>query len=329
MSAKTRILVPGPIRERVLERLKDRFDVVRIERADPALLARSEAAAVSGIAVSGGVDAALIEHLPSLEIIASFGVGYDGVDVSAAASRGIAVTNTPDVLNDEVADTAIGLLLNTLRRFPQAETWLREGRWKREGAFPLTPLTLRGRTVGIYGLGRIGLAIAERLKGFGVGIAYHTRRPRADVPYAYYPSLIEMAEAVDTLIAIVPKTAETHRTIDAAVLRALGPNGVLINIGRGWTVDEEALAQALENGVIAAAGLDVFYDEPHVPEALLALSNVSLLPHVASASVATRDAMADLVADNLRAWFDTGAALTPVPETPFTRKTGAAPESLR
>jgi len=323
MSAKTRILVPGNIRERVLERLKERFDVVRIERADPALLARSEAAAISGVAVSGGFNAALIEHLPALEIIASFGVGYDGVDVSTAASRGIAVTNTPDVLNDEVADTAIGLLLNTLRQFPRAEAWLREGRWKREGAFPLTPLTLRGRTVGIYGLGRIGLAIAERLKGFGVGIAYHTRRPRADVPYAYYSSLIEMAQAVDTLIAIVPKTAETHRTIDAAVLRALGANGVLINVGRGWTVDEEALAHALENGVIAAAGLDVFYDEPDVPEALLALPNVSLLPHVASASVATRDAMADLVADNLHAWFDTGAALTPVPETPFTRKTGA------
>ena len=322
MTAKTRILVPGTIRERVLDRLKDAFDVVRIERADPALLARSEAASISGAAVSGRFDAALIEHLPGLEIIASFGVGYDGVDVAAASAHGIAVTNTPDVLNDEVADTTIGLLLNTVRQLPQAETWLREGRWKREGAFPLTPLTLRGRTVGIYGLGRIGLAIAERLKGFGVGIAYHTRRPRADVSYAYYPSLTELAQAVDTLIAIVPKTEETHRTIDAAVLRALGPNGVLINVGRGWTVDEDALISALRDGTIAAAGLDVFYDEPNVPEALLVLPNVSLLPHVASASVATRDAMADLVVDNLAAWFDKGEALTPVPETPFRRKTG-------
>lgn len=322
MSVKTRILVPGLIRERVLERLKERFDVVRIERADPALIARSEAAGISGAAVSGRFDAALIEHLPALEIIASFGVGYDGIDVSAAAARGIAVTNTPDVLNDEVADTAIGLLLNTVRRLPQAETWLRDGRWVRDGAFPLTPLTLRGRKAGIYGLGRIGLAIAERLKGFGIEIAYHTRRPRADVPYAYHSSLAELAEAVDTLIAIVPKTPETHRTIDAAVLRALGPGGVLINVGRGWTVDEDALAAALKDGVIAAAGLDVFYDEPHVPQALLDLPNVSLLPHVASASVATRDAMADLVADNLDAWFDRGVALTPVPETPFTRKAG-------
>ncbi len=242
--------------------------------------------------------------------------------MATAAARGITVTNTPDVLNNEVADTTIGLLLNTVRQLPQAEAWLREGHWKREGAFPLTPLPLRGRTVGIYGLGRIGLAIAERLKGFGVGIAYHTRRPRADVPYAYYPSLMELAKAVDTMIAIVPKTAETHRTIDMAVLQALGPNGVLINVGRGWTVDEDALVSALKAGTIAAAGLDVFYDEPNVPEALLALPNVSLLPHVASASVATRDAMADLVVDNLAAWFDTGAALTPVPETPYTRKTG-------
>lgn len=322
MSAKTRILVPGAIRDRVLDRLAETFDLVRIERADPALLARSEAASISGVAVSGNFPAAMIEHLPALEIIASFGVGYDGVDVAAAAARGIAVTNTPDVLNDEVADTAIGLLLNTVRRFPQAEAWLRDGRWVREGAFPLTPLSLRGRKAGIYGLGRIGVAIAERLKGFGVDIAYHTRRPRDGVPYAYYPSLIELAEAVDILIAIVPKTPETHKTIDAGILQALGPNGVLINVGRGWTVDEAALAAALKDGVIAAAGLDVFYDEPNVPQALLDLPNVSLLPHVASASVATRDAMADLVADNLFAWFERGAALTPVPETPFTRKAG-------
>ncbi|MGB3815818.1 MAG: 2-hydroxyacid dehydrogenase [Shinella sp.] len=320
MTAKTRILVPGKIRERVLDRLKDAFDVVRIDKADPSLLARSEAASITGVAVSGAFGAAMIEHLPALEVIASFGVGYDGVDVAAAAARGIAVTNTPDVLNDEVADTAIGLLLNTVRRFPQAESWLREGRWKREGAFPLTPLSLRGRRAGIYGLGRIGLAIAERLKGFGLDIAYHTRHPREGVPYAYYPSLTALAEAVDILIAIVPKTAQTHKTVDAAVLRALGPNGVLINVGRGWTVDEDALAVALRDGVIAAAGLDVFYDEPNVPQALLDLPNVSLLPHVASASVATRDAMADLVADNLFAWFGQGAALTPVPETPFARK---------
>lgn len=329
MAARTRILVPGAIRERVLERLRDDFDIVRIARADPALLSGPEAASISGVAVSGDFGAAMIAHLPALEIIASFGVGYDDVDVPAAAGRGVAVTNTPDVLNDEVADTTIGLLLNTVRQLPRAESWLREGRWKREGPFPLTPLSLRGRRAGIYGLGRIGLAIAERLKGFGIEIAYHTRRPREDVPYAYHPSLAELAGAVDILIAIVPKTPQTHRTIDAGVLRALGANGVLINVGRGWTVDEEALAAALGDGTIAAAGLDVFYDEPNVPQALLDLPNVSLLPHVASASVATRDAMADLVADNLLAWFGRGAALTPVPETPFTRKDRAVRERLR
>lgn len=327
--SRPRILIPGIIRERVVDRLKDAFDIVRIDSADPSLLARSEAASVSGVAVAGRFDAAMIAHLPALEIIASFGVGYDGVDVSAATERGVVVTNTPDVLNDEVADTAIGLLLNTVRLFPQAEAWLREGRWQRDGAFPLSPLSLRGRKAGIYGLGRIGLAIARRLEGFGLDIAYHTRRPREGVPYAYHPSLMALAQAVDILIAIVPKTPETHRTIDADILEALGSNGVLINVGRGWTVDEPALIAALKNGVIAAAGLDVFYDEPNVPDGLLDLPNVSLLPHVASASVATRDAMADLVADNLLAWFERGQAVTPVPETPFTRKSGQHPESLR
>lgn len=322
MAARPRILVPGAIRERVLDRLEGAFEIVRIERADPALLDAAEAAAISGVAVSGAFGAAMFDRLPALEIVASFGVGYDGVDVAAANRRGVVVTNTPDVLNEEVADTAIGLLLNTVRRFPQAEAWLREGRWVHEGAFPLTPLTLRGRKAGIYGLGRIGMAIARRLQGFGIEVAYHSRRRREDVPYAYHASLKDLAEAVDTLIAIVPKTPDTYKTIDAEILSALGPNGVLINVGRGWTVDEEALAAALRERVIAAAGLDVFQDEPNVPQALLDLPNACLLPHVGSASVATRDAMADLVADNLLAWFAHGAALTPVPETPFTRKTG-------
>ena len=326
MVKKIRILVPGAIRGRVVDRLDDRFEIVRIDRDDPALLTPDDAATISGAAVSGAFGAALIGSLPALEMIAGFGVGYDGIDVAAAAARGVVVTNTPDVLNDEVADTAIGLLINTVRQLPRAEAWLREGRWAGEGAFPLSPLSLRGRRAGIYGLGRIGMAIAERLKGFGIPVAYHTRRRREGVPYAYYPSLQELAAAVDILIAIVPKTAETYRTVDAAVLRALGPNGVLINVGRGWTVDDEALAAALRDGTIAAAGLDVFHDEPNVPEAFLDLPNMSLLPHVASASVVTRDAMADLVADNLVAWFTRGEALTPVPETPVPHR---AAERLR
>jgi lactate dehydrogenase-like 2-hydroxyacid dehydrogenase len=316
---RTRVLVPGKINQRVIDRLVGQFEVVRIESADPALVT-PDMQDVKAVAVAGRLPGALMDVLPQLEIIANFGVGYDGVEVAHAAAKGIAVSNTPDVLTEEVADTAVGLLLNTLRQLPQAEQWLRQGRWSREGAFSLSPLSLRGRSVGLYGLGRIGLSIARRLEAFGVSIAYHTRSPREGLPYAYHPTLVGLAAAVDTLIVIVPGTEATRRTVDAQVLAALGSNGVLINVGRGSTVDEPALIAALQSGVIAGTGLDVFENEPQVPDALMALPNVSLLPHVASASVVTRNAMADLVVDNIAAWFATGRALTPVPETPFTRR---------
>ncbi|MFA7413554.1 MAG: 2-hydroxyacid dehydrogenase [Rhizobium sp.] len=315
-NSRATILVPGRIHPRVVERLQEHFDLLRVPHAAELELAEADASKVRGVAVSGALPASWIARLPNLEVVSSFGVGYDGVNVAAAAARGIIVTNTPDVLNDEVADTAIALLINTIRRLPQAETWLRQGKWVNEGAFPLSPLSLKGRHVGIHGLGRIGMEIARRLEPFKVKISYHTRRPRTDVDYGYYPSLTALAEAVDTLISIVPKTPETYKAINRDVLAALGSNGVLINVGRGWTVDEDALIAALEDGTIAAAGLDVFQDEPNVPEALLDFPNVSLLPHVASASVPTRNAMADLVADNLISWFVTGKALTPVPEAP-------------
>jgi len=318
---RPRILVPGRMSKRVLDRLPDHFEPVFVPAADPALVTADMASSVLGIAAQGKIPADFMDAFPNLEIVANFGVGYDGVDAGHAAKRGVVVTNTPDVLTEEVADTAIGLLINTVRQLPAAEQWLRQGRWAKEGAFALSPLTLRGRTVGLYGLGRIGLSIARRLESFGVSIAYHTRTPREGLAYSYYPTLKGMAEAVDTIIAIVPGTESTRRTVNAEVLQALGPQGVLINIGRGTTVDEAALTDALQRGVIAAAGLDVFENEPHVPDALLTLPNVSLLPHVGSASQATRNAMADLVVDNLIAWFETGAALTPVDETPFERKT--------
>ncbi|MBB4955161.1 lactate dehydrogenase-like 2-hydroxyacid dehydrogenase [Agrobacterium vitis] len=310
------ILALGKIHPRVLERLAPVSEVLRIAPGQPVELSAADLARVNGIAVAGTVSAALIDTLPNLQIIANFGVGYDGVDVEAAARRGIIVTNTPEVLDDEVADTTIALLLNTLRQFYTAETYLREGRWEKEGPFPLSPLSLRGRHVGLYGLGRIGGEIASRLEPFKVKISYHTRKPKPGVAYSYQPSLKALAEAVDTLICIVPKTAETHKAIDADVLKALGPNGVLINVGRGWSVDDAALIAALKDRTIAAAGLDVFYDEPKVPDDYLDLPNVSLLPHVASASVHTRNAMADLVVDNLIGWFDSGVVKTPVPETP-------------
>jgi len=319
---RPRILVPGKINKRVLDRLPDHFEPVFVAAADPALITPELAASVAGIAVQGKISADFMDAFEHLEIIANFGVGYDGVDAVHAGRKGIAVTNTPDVLTEEVADTTIGLLLNTVRQLPQAENWLRAGRWVRDGAFPLSPLTLRGRTVGLYGMGRIGLAIAKRLESFGVAIHYHTRTPREGLAYVYHSTLKAMAEAVDTIIVIVPGTDSTTRTINAEILAALGADGVLISVGRGSTVDEAALTEALQRGVIAGAGLDVFENEPHVGEDLMALENVSLLPHVGSASQATRDGMADLVVDNLVAWFTTGKALTPVPETPFTRKAG-------
>ncbi|EHS49136.1 D-isomer specific 2-hydroxyacid dehydrogenase NAD-binding protein [Rhizobium sp. PDO1-076] len=318
MSAeRVTVLIPGRIHPRARARLAERFELLEITSADQPGLTQTQAATVVGAAVSGRFPAALMEALPNLKVIASFGVGYDGVDVQAAAARGIVVTNTPDVLNDEVADTAIALLLNTVRRLPAAENHLRAGRWVQDGPFALSPLSLKGRHVGIHGLGRIGLEIAARLEPFKVTISYHTRRPRSDVSYGYHDTLLGLASAVDTLISIVPKTPETIGAINADVLKALGPNGVLINVGRGTTVDEPALIKALQEGTIAAAGLDVFAEEPKVPAEFLDLDNVSLLPHVASASIPTRNAMADLVVDNLLAWFDTGRPLTPVPETPF------------
>ncbi len=309
------VLVPGKMHDRVLAQLKDRFEVISAERKETLDLDAETAKRIRGVAVSGAFPAAWFEQLPNIEIVASFGVGYDGIDARLAGSKGIIVTNTPDVLNDEVADTAIALLLNTVRELPKAENWLRAGNWKPGAAYPLTRFSLKGRHVGLYGLGRIGLEIARRLEPFKVKISYHTRSRHADAPYDYHLTLKGLAEAVDTLIAIVPKTPQTHKTVDAEVLSALGPDGIVINIGRGWTVDEDALTAALTAGTIGAAGLDVFYDEPHVPAGLLAAPNTVLVPHVGSASIPTRNAMADLVARNLISWFEQGEPVTPVAET--------------
>ena len=311
---KATILIPGRINPRVRERVEAEFDAIAIDSADPALLDGDTKAKISGIACATTINADFIDAFPNLAIIANFGVGYDAVDAKHAATRGVMVTNTPDVLSDEVADTAVGLLLNTVREFPKAETYLRAGRWATEGAYPLTSLTLRGRTIGIYGLGRIGLAIAKRLEAFGLPIHYHTRNKRDDVDYPWHESLAGLAEAVDTLIVVVPGGAATENAVNAHILDALGPQGVLISIGRGTTIDEDALIAALADRRIAAAGLDVFADEPNVPQALMDLPNACLLPHVASASVSTRNAMADLVVDNLAAWLDGRPAITPVPE---------------
>ncbi|MGC4026807.1 MAG: 2-hydroxyacid dehydrogenase [Mesorhizobium sp.] len=313
------ILVPGKLHPRSVQRIRETFNLVSVDAFDPSTFADDLKQTVRGVAVSpalGGafVGPAFIDALPKVEIISNFGVGYDGVDAAYAGKKDVMVTNTPDVLTEEVADTTLGLLLNTVRELARAENYLREGRWAREGAYPLTA-SLRGRKVGILGMGRIGQAVATRLEAFGLSVAYHNRRKADGLTYDYFPTLEGLAEAVDILISVVPGTKETEKVVNARVLQALGPDGVFINIGRGSTVDEAALAAALKGGVIRAAGLDVFANEPNVPQALLDLPNATLLPHVGSASVHTRDAMADLVVDNLIEWFSKGRALTPVPET--------------
>jgi lactate dehydrogenase-like 2-hydroxyacid dehydrogenase len=274
---------------------------------------------VRGIAIAytaNKIDGAFMSRFPKLEIVSSFGVGYDHVDAKWAGEHGIVVTNTPDVLNEEVADTALGLLLCTVREFPQAERHLRAGKWM-QSAYRLTPATLRDRTVGIVGMGRIGKAIARRLEAFGVPVVYHSRNPQAGVAYKYYPKLIDMARDVDTLMVIVPGGAGTKNLIDAEVLKALGPNGILINMARGSVVDEPALIKALKDRTILSAGLDVFVNEPKVPQELIDMDHVVLFPHLGSASVATRKAMDQLVVDNLKSWFSGKGPLTPVPETPY------------
>ncbi|MEJ0013817.1 MAG: 2-hydroxyacid dehydrogenase [Bauldia sp.] len=309
---KIEILYAGTIPPTTERKLSERFAVRR---------ANEDIAAVRGIAGGGRftVDRALIAKLPKLEIVANFGVGYDGVDTAAAADRGIVVTNTPNVLTEEVADTALGLLLMTVREFSAAERYLRAGKWT-EKPYPLTKATMRNRTVGILGLGRIGLAIARRLDAMAVPVVYHSRTKRDDVAYRHYADLIAMARDVDTLVMVLPGTAATRNIVNADVLKALGPDGILVNIGRGMSVDEPALIAALKDGTIRAAGLDVFADEPRVPAELMALPNAVLLPHVGSASVHTRDGMGQLVLDNLTSWFDQGRPLTPVPETPWPRR---------
>jgi len=262
------------------------------------------------------LDAAFMQKLPKLEQISSFGVGYDHIDAKWAGEHGIVVTNTPEVLNEEVADTALGLLLCTVREMPQAERYLRAGKWL-QGHYPLTKATLRNRTVGMVGMGRIGKAIARRLEAFGVPVVYHSRNPQPGVSYKYYPKLLDMARDVDTLMVIVPGGAATANMINAEVLAALGPQGILINMARGSVVDEPALIEALKNRTIYSAGLDVFAKEPNVPKELLDMDHIVLFPHLGSSTEVTRAAMDQLVVDNILAWAAGKPPLTPVAETPY------------
>jgi lactate dehydrogenase-like 2-hydroxyacid dehydrogenase len=318
-SEKINLVVYGPNKPIVDNGFSDQFVLHHFETGhDLERLTPDVAAKVRGMAVTYSTvrcDAKTFERLPKLEIAASFGVGYDHVDAAYARDHDIMVTNTPDVLTEEVADLTMGLLIATLREFIKADRYLRSGLWQTQ-QFPLSVGSLRDRKVGMVGMGRIGQAIARRLDASKVPVVYHTRNPAADLSYKHYPDLIEMAKAVDTLIVIVPGGASTNKMINAEVMKALGPRGVIINVARGTVVDEQALVAALKSGTILAAGLDVFEREPNVPDELKAMQNVVLLPHIGSASVVTRNAMDQLVVDNLKAWFAGKPPLTPVAETP-------------
>ena len=260
---------------------------------------------IRGIATGGhsGSPGEVMDRLPNLEVISSFGVGYDAIDVEDCRRRGVHVSNTPDVLNDAMAEITMGLIIALCRRIPQTDAYVREGRWEREGNYPLTG-ELNGRTMGILGLGRIGKEVARRAQAFKMRVVYHGRTHQEHEPYEYFGDLKEMAREVDWLVSIIPGGAATDKLIGREVLDALGPEGMFVNVGRGTTVDEAALIEALRDGRLGGAALDVFEDEPRVPEELLKFDNVVLSPHQGSATNKTRRAMGDLVVDNLKAHFD-------------------------
>ncbi|TFF18403.1 2-hydroxyacid dehydrogenase [Jiella endophytica] len=312
--AKPDLLQICPFAAPVEASLEEDFTCHRYFEADdrPALLQRL-APTCRFVATGGhhGASREMIAAMPNLEIISSFGVGYDAVDVQAAKEHGVSVTNTPDVLNDCVAETTLALMLALCHRVPQADAYVRAGRWESEGTFGLTD-ELTGRRVGILGLGRIGKTIAKLCQAFNMEVVYHGRTRQEHVPYPYYADLAEMAKAVDWLVAIAPGTAETKGIVSRKVLEALGPKGKLVNMGRGTLVDEAAMIELLETGGLGGAALDVFEKEPHVPEKLRALENVVLLPHQGSATHKTRAAMGQMVVKNLKAHLRGEPLLSPV-----------------
>ncbi|MCV7173999.1 2-hydroxyacid dehydrogenase [Mycobacterium manitobense] len=315
-SRRPGVLQVGPLKPSLAETLRTEYDARRLpeDAGERERFLGAEAADVTVVVTSGrtGVDAALMAALPRLGAVINFGVGYDTTDVDAAAERGVQVSNTPDVLTDCVADTAVGLMIDTLRGFSAADRYLRDGRWPVDGNYPLTRQVSNTR-VGILGMGRIGSAIAKRLSAFGCTISYHNRNRVEGSPYTYAASPVELAGAVDVLVVAAAGGSGTRQLVGRDVLDALGADGYLINIARGSVVNEDALVEALTQGHLAGAGLDVFTDEPHVPEALIALENVVLLPHVGSGTVETRAAMEALTLRNLEAFLADGTLVTPVP----------------
>ena len=315
MSTPGSVLQVGPLKPSLAKTLAEDYAARTLPESpsERATFLAEHGADVTAAVTSGrtGVDAALMAALPNLGAIVNFGVGYDTTDVDAAAARGIGVSNTPDVLTDCVADTAVGLMIDTLRQFSASDRYVRAGRWPVDGNYPLTRQVSNTR-VGIIGLGRIGQAIAHRLTAFGCTISYHNRHRVPDSPYAYAASPVELAGGVDVLVIAAAGGDGTRGLVSAEVLDALGPQGYLVNIARGSVVDEDALVSRLLTGRLAGAGLDVFADEPKVPEELFALPNVVLLPHVGSGTVQTRAAMEALTLRNLDSFLSTGRLVTPV-----------------
>ncbi len=310
---KPQLLQIAPMMTHVEEALENAYQVHRLwQQDDQAAFLGRVGADIRGIATSGhhGAPADLLDALPNVEIIASYGVGYDAIDTADCKARNIRVTNTPDVLNDAMAELTVGMMIGLCRRIPQADAYVRAGRWT-GGNFPLTG-ELTGAHVGILGLGRIGKEIALRLQAFRMRVSYHGRTRQAYQPYTYYPDLVEMARDVDWLVAIAPGSPQTNGIVSREVMQALGPKGSLVNMGRGSLVDEAALIELLQSGELGAAALDVFEDEPNVPEALYALDNVVLSPHQGSATEKTRTGMGDLVIRNLAAHFAGNPLITPV-----------------
>ena len=308
--SKPKLLQIGKVLPSMAERLSVGFDV--IEYNDDVSSLSGVAEDVVAVATMKGITDETMAALPGLKVISSFGVGYDSINAEAAAARGIIVCHTPDVLNDEVADTAIMLWLAVSKELVPSEAWARSGAWERQGNYPLTR-SIRGRKVGILGLGRIGQTIAGLAEVFGAEVAYHTRTEK-DVGYRYYGDLVQMARDVEVLFVITPGGPTTEKLVNAEVMAALGPEGILINVARGSVVDEAALVEALTSGALGAAGLDVFEQEPKIHDGLKGLKNVVLVPHIGSATVETREAMGDLVCANLETWVKDGRCVTPVPE---------------
>jgi lactate dehydrogenase-like 2-hydroxyacid dehydrogenase len=306
------ILMPKPVLKSVEEALERDFTVHRLWQApDPDAHLREIGSKVRGIATFHGASAELMEACPNLEIVSSFGVGYDTVDVVHARAKGIRVCNTPSVLDDAVAELAFGLMVALCRRIPQTDQYVRQGRWAREGHHAFTG-ELTGATVGILGLGRIGKEFARRAQAFKMRVVYHGRSEQPFQPYTYYADLEAMARDVDWLVCIAPGGPATQGIISRRVMEALGPKGGLVNIGRGTSVDEPAMVELLQSGGLGGAALDVFVDEPNVPQALFALDNVVLSPHQGSATHKTRWAMGDLVVRNLKAHFAGEPLISPV-----------------